>query len=172
MTIRPATAADAEAVAIVQVRSWQAAYRGLMPQDFLDGLDVDRRRRGWERIITEADWPSRGTFVAETGDGVVGFATFSAAPAEDADPAPVGQLNAIYLLPAAWSTGLGRQLITRTVAALVEAGYREARLWVLDTNDRARRFYAAAGWQPDGVSRVDTDFGIPLQEVRYHRPLP
>ena len=37
--IRPATLADTEGIGLAHVRSWQSAYRGKMPQDYLDGLD-------------------------------------------------------------------------------------------------------------------------------------
>ena len=48
---------------------------------------------------------------------------------------------------------------------LVEAGFKRASLWVLDTNDRARRFYQADGWQADGASKVDDSRGFPFREV-------
>ncbi len=42
--VRKAGAGDAAAIAVVHVLSWQAAYEGLVPQDYLDGLDPARRR--------------------------------------------------------------------------------------------------------------------------------
>ena len=56
-------------------------------------------------------------------------------------------------------------------AGLREAGFREAALWVLDTLERARRFYAADGWQPDGATKIDERPGRTLSEVRYRRLL-
>jgi hypothetical protein len=50
---------------------------------------------------------------------------------------------------------------------LAEDGYREAILWVLATNDRARRFYEAGGWGVDGSTKSDDSRGLPLLEVRY-----
>ena len=38
MTVREAQPRDAAEVAGVHVRSWQVAYRGLFPDDYLDGL--------------------------------------------------------------------------------------------------------------------------------------
>jgi hypothetical protein len=40
-------------------------------------------------------------------------------------------------------------------------------LWVLDTNERARRFYEARGWRADGTSKSDASRGSPVVEVRY-----
>ncbi|WP_410659793.1 GNAT family N-acetyltransferase [Amycolatopsis sp. lyj-112] len=80
-----------------------------------------------------------------------------------------GELRAIYLAPERWGTGLGRLLHDTAVTALRDAGHREATLWVLDTNERAQRFYAAAGWVPDGAKKSDTMPGedVLLSETRY-----
>jgi len=159
-------------IAIAHVRSWQAAYRGLMPQDYLDNLDAEQRRPLWERILGEAQWPRAGTFVAEDSRNVVGFAHFCPARDADAEPASAGELAAIYLVPEAWGTGLGRELMISGLSALSEAGFGEAMLWVLDTNSRARRFYEAGGWRADGAVKQDGRMGFVLNEVRYRRPLP
>jgi GNAT superfamily N-acetyltransferase len=82
-----------------------------------------------------------------------------------------GEVSAIYADPDAWSTGAGRALMTSAVAELARLGYADATLWVLDTNDRARRFYALAGWKEDGTSKTDGSRGFDIAEVRYRRTL-
>jgi GNAT superfamily N-acetyltransferase len=171
MSTRLARASDARAIAEVHVRSWQAAYRDLLPQEFLDGLDPGQRRPGWDRTLSEADWPRRGVFVAEQAGELVGFASFCPARDEDLDPGCMGEVPAIYLVRAAWGQGHGRQLMTDALAAITAAGFREAVLWVLDTNERARSFYQAGGWCADGAVKQDRGAGFPLNEVRYRRPL-
>ena len=54
------------------------------------------------------------------------------------------------------------------VEELVQAGRDDVSLWVLEANDRARRFYATVGFGPDGA-RMLRDFGVPVAEVRYRR---
>jgi ribosomal protein S18 acetylase RimI-like enzyme len=61
--------------------------------------------------------------------------------------------------------------MAEAVRRLSDAGFREATLWVLETNDRARRFYEAVGWSLDGQRRVDESYGFALAEVRYRRSL-
>jgi GNAT superfamily N-acetyltransferase len=174
VSIRRARAGDARAIATVHVRSWQAAYRGLLPQDYLDSLDPEQRVARWAARLGQArdDWPRIGVLVAADGDQVVGFAGVSPVRDPDLDPATTGELTTIYLLPGAWGQGHGRELMTGALAVLSET-YREAVLWVLDSNDRARRFYQAAGWRPDGgAKQVDLDgTGFQLSEVRYRHPL-
>jgi len=167
MRIRKATVADAAAIAAVHVRSWQAAYRGLLPREFLDGLDTARRQEGWARGLAADEWPRAGVLVAEQDDQVRGFVGVGPARDAGADPAHVAELAAIYLLPEAWGQGMGRLLMARAVEAMTSAGYQRASLWVLDTNARARRFYEAAGWHADGASKTDSSWGVPLSEVRY-----
>ena len=58
-----------------------------------------------------------------------------------------------------------------TLRALADEAFAEATLWVLDTNERARRFYEAGGWRLDGADKVDTIGGVGIREVRYRRPL-
>jgi GNAT superfamily N-acetyltransferase len=166
--IRPAQAADALGVATVHVRSWQAAYKGLLPDLYLDQLDVERRRAGWARNIDEADWPRTGTLVATEASGnVVGFAHVGPARDDDVDPLVVGELAAIYALPDVWGSGVGRRLMAAAVNVLRDAAFVDAILWVLEGNDRAQRFYEIGGWQLDGAAKDVVIADMPLAEVRY-----
>ena len=170
MRVRPADAADAAAIATVHVASWQGAYRGLLPDGYLDGLDVARWTAGWQRVLGDPV-PGRVTLVAETDDGrPVGFADVM--PSRDADAAPgTGEITSIYALPDRWGTGVGRALMAAAEAALRKGGCRAATLWVLRDNERARRFYDRAGWVPDGTEKTDELAGVPVVEVRYRRVL-
>jgi GNAT superfamily N-acetyltransferase len=170
MRVRRAGVEDASAIARVHVGSWQVAYHGLIPQDYLDRLDPEQRREQWARGLATPQWPRSGTLVAEGDAGIVGFAHIGPSRDDDADPT-VGEVAAIYALPTVWGTGVGRLLMGAALAGLAEAGYGQATLWVLETNARARRFYAAAGWRPDGAVKVGATRGFPLPEVRYRRPI-
>lgn len=172
MDIRPADVADAAQIATVHVRSWQGAYRGLLPQEYLDRLDLAQRTAMWARALERAG-PARGGFlVAGAGEALTGFANFGPARDEAERPGGVGEVYTIYVLPDSWGQGTGRQLMAGALAGLTAAGYTEAILWVLDTNARARRFYEAGGWTADGAVKRGDARGFPLTEVRYRRTLP
>jgi L-amino acid N-acyltransferase YncA len=171
VTIRPATADDAPRIGAVQVLSWQSAYAGLIPQDHLDGLDQERSGQRWLRALSAQPGPRTVTLVVERDGEVVGFAHFGPAQDEGMDPATVADLRTIYLVPRAWGTGTGRALMAAALESMVAAGFRSAMLWVLDTNERAQRFYTAAGWAPDGAAKVDDSLGPTLSEIRYRRDL-
>jgi GNAT superfamily N-acetyltransferase len=61
-----------------------------------------------------------------------------------------GWLNGLYVRPEAWGTGVAAALHERALAA---HGPGTMRLWVLEENRRARRFYERRGWRPDGTTR-------------------
>lgn len=170
--VRPATLADTEGIGLVHVRSWQSAYRGKMLQSHLDGLDPASRAEAWRRIMAKTE-PSRGGILAAVaeGGGIIGFASFGPARDHDTDPQRTGEVFAIYVDPDAWGTGAGRQLMADAAAELARLGYIDAILWVLDNNDRARRFYVLAGWAEDGASKTDGSRGFDITEVRYRKTL-
>jgi GNAT superfamily N-acetyltransferase len=163
--VRPAVPEDAHDVARVHVRSWQAAYRGLIAQEYLDSL-------------TPEVWASRYTFgrmgirlpstlVAVDGATICGLATTGLC--RDEDLSNFGELIAIYVDPAYMRAGVGRLLITAARERLRGVGVIAASLWVLDGNLRARRFYERDGWRFDGTRRTRTYGNARVEEVRYRR---
>lgn len=172
MQIRPAVVEDAAQIADVHVRSWQGAYRGLMPQDYLDGLDPVQRAEMWVRITSRVDGTRSGVLVAEDGGVVRAFVSFGPTRDEGEDRDRTAEISAIYAAPGAWGTGCGRGLMSAALETLATAGYQQATLWVLDGNARARRFYEVAGFHSDGAEQVDQRDGFALNELRYRRPLP
>ena len=170
--IRAAGVADAARIAGVHVRSWQGAYRGLLPQSYLDGLDPAQRVGQWERSLAEGSTGRAGVLVADAGGALLGFASYAPSHDRDADPGRVGEIGAIYLLPSAWGNGVGRRLMDATLVCMAEAEFIQVTLWVLDSNVRARQFYAAGGWSADGAQKLDESRGFPITQVRYRRSLP
>jgi GNAT superfamily N-acetyltransferase len=171
MRIRRAEIGDALAIATVHIRSWQVAFPGRVPQDHWDNLRPEDRRERWEDIIGAADWPRKGVLVAEDHD-VLGFAALCPNRDGDAAPAAVGEIAALYLSPDVWRRGIGGRLMAESLAVFREAGFSHATLWVLDTNERARRFYEACGWRADGTVKLDDSLGASLTELRYARAVP
>ena len=113
MDIRAARIEDVPEIAVVHVRSWQAAYGGLLPQAYLDGLDPSQRTGRWERSLSATDWSHGGTLVADADGRLSGFVSFGPARDDDAESRRAGEIYAIYLLPAAWDEGIGRQQVNR-----------------------------------------------------------
>ncbi len=164
--IRAATIDDAEAIARVHVASWQAAYRGLLPQAFLDSMSAQRGQQNWTHILT---WGAQDVRVAELAGDIGGFIA-TGAPADDPSNSKVGELWANYLLPDWRGTGTGSALHQAGIDALASR-FDEAILWVLAGNARARAFYERHGWHADGARKTATIGGAAVDEVRYRRRL-
>jgi ribosomal protein S18 acetylase RimI-like enzyme len=169
LVIRAITDADIDAVATVHVRTWQAGYAGIIPDVVLDGLNpaaFAAHRRAQPAI------PRTHTVVADRDGEIVGFASYGPyrIQGREGEYEPeAGELYAIYVSPGHWSSGAGRALMTAAREALAADGYPEFRLWVLEANDRARRFYERAGMAPDGEREMYTprNSTTELPEVRY-----
>jgi GNAT superfamily N-acetyltransferase len=167
LTVRAARPEDAAEVAGVHVRSWQVAYRGLLPDAYLDGLRAEDRARRYRFDRTGPDVPE--TIVAVDDGAVAGFATTG--PAQPADVLGAGELHALYVDPPLWGRGVGRRLIAEARARLRGHGWEQAVLWVLVGNDRAQRFYRMDGWWPDGTRRQQNVWGILVDEKHFRRAL-
>lgn len=168
IVVRLARLDDAAAIADLHVRSWRAAYRGIVPDAILDGLSIEQRVEFWQRRIRrEADPSAEGRiWVVVEGDRVAGLAATRPATDPDLDPG-TGELAAIYLAPEAWSRGLGSALFGAAVEDLRARGLAPLVLWVIEANARGRRFYERWGLRPDGA-RHEIDFdGTPVDEIRY-----
>jgi GNAT superfamily N-acetyltransferase len=167
VALRLATADDARAIAEVHVSSWRWAYRGHLPESTLEGLDVSELEGQWRSVLEE---PGRIVLVATDRDDVVGFAHAAATDDEDSGE-DIGQLYSLYLLQRVVGAGLGRALLERATEEMLDAGFAAARLWVLESNERARRFYERAGWSWDGTQSAHQMQCANLPILRYSRRL-
>lgn len=164
--IREATVSDAEGIAQIHVTSWQSAYRGQIPDTYLDSLSVEKRTALWKQILGEKQSTGR-VLVAEEEGQLTGF--MSVGPSHEKDTTPeVGKLHAIYLAPSRMGQGIGTALMEAGLTALRDMGFAEAILWVLTSNEKARRFYEKHGWSADGHTLIDETEERALHESRYH----
>jgi ribosomal protein S18 acetylase RimI-like enzyme len=168
-SVRPAIARDAKAIAEIHVATWQAAYTGVMPDDFLKSMTVEKRLAYWREAIEFSD-PQ--ILVATESDKVIGFVGFD----RSRDPgtkSTVGEIWALYVMPAHWRQGAGLALWDGARDGLKEEGCTQVTLWVLLQNERALRFYEqAAGFKREMPSIKTTAFGsVKLEEIRLKRPV-
>ncbi|MFK4071497.1 GNAT family N-acetyltransferase [Streptomyces sp. NPDC029674] len=162
--------ADCDDVAELRVLGWQSAYAGLMPQPHLDALSVEESAAQLRERLARGRTGSVD-LVAVRGGRIVGWAC--SGPARDGDlPPGESELYALYAHPEQYSTGVGRALLQECAARCAAAGHGRMRLWVLEGNARARRFYERAGFTPDGARDPQELDGTPVPEIRYSRPLP
>lgn len=171
--MRKAELADAGEIASSHVRSWQAGYAGVIPEDFLDSLDSELAARTlrWQTIIAAAGADGTFVLVGELDGELAGWLTGGCCRPQSGEATALGEVHGCYVDPAHWRRGVGSALMAEATRLLVLAGYREAVLWVLEENIRARSFYERHGWRPDGA-RKDYEIGGALYpELRYRLSL-
>lgn len=161
-----ATADMAEELADVHVRAWQATYRGIFPDEYLDNLTPEKRAKTFRRVVTASP---EEFYLFRVGGKAAGMAILCPAREEGAERFH-GELGAIYFLPEYWGKGYGRQAIDFCFGRFRERGYRKLYLWVIENNDRARRFFVNAGFAPDGP-RKEIQVGKSLTQIRYAKSL-
>jgi ribosomal protein S18 acetylase RimI-like enzyme len=167
MRIREATPDDVAGIARVHVESWRTAYRGILPDSFLDGLTPESREERWRERLTNPVLQQFTLVVEDELGRLVGFAF--GGPERDGTPGYDGEVYAIYLLAEWRRQGIGRQLLGLSARHLMEQGFRTAMLWAMEANRRARSFYEVLGGQLVGRKMMiiaDT----PQIEVAYGWP--
>ena len=149
---------DAEVVGNIYANSWKAAYRGIVPQAYLDGLAGSM----WLAVLRDEQYQS---YLAMDGEAYIGASAVCAA--RDESMVGWGEIVSLYLLPTYFGSGYAEPLFRRVVEALRMQGYQQIYLWVLEENARARRFYEKQGFAANGDRLVLTIEGKELMEVRY-----
>jgi ribosomal protein S18 acetylase RimI-like enzyme len=161
--IRLATLEDARRIAEIQVASWQVAYRGILPDEYLEQINVEKREAVWRGCCgkeREVLW------VGMRDDVVAGFCHVRASRDADADSASA-EVTSIYLDPAKWRRGLGRELMAAARTSASELGFEQISLWVLVENMAARQFYEAVGFRSDGCLKQEEGPGFYFNKLRY-----
>jgi ribosomal protein S18 acetylase RimI-like enzyme len=168
MFVRSARVEDAAGIGSVHVRAWQAGYRGIAPDAYLDQLSVGERVLMWEAQLS-APSPDTVLFVAEDNSSVVGFG--GGGPATRPSEPRVFELFELNVDPGHWGMGAGGALLDAFTAWSRERGAFELVLWVAVGNARARAFYEHRGMLPDGVVEDRDVLGMHVRELRYRKAL-
>lgn len=157
MEIRSFSSADdRQALSRIYEESWKFAYRGIIPQSYLDSIPKGRWAAAPERFDH--------TLVAVENGRLIGTTSFG--QAREQIFAGAGEIVSLYLLPEQTGKGYGKALLHAALGVLAEMGFRETYLWVLEQNRRAISFYEKQGFVYRGI-REDEIGGKPLRELRY-----
>lgn len=149
---------DRYALSRVYEESWKYAYKGIVPQEYLDSIPKGQ----W---VTSVDMPSRCSLIMLENGEMIGTSSFC--PSRCEDMAGWGEIISIYLLPGFMGKGYGKKLFGGAVRELEEMGFRNIFLWVLEDNIGARRFYEKQGFVPNGKYLDDNIGGKLLREIMY-----
>jgi len=164
IAVRRAATGDAPAIARVRIDSGRSTYRGLIPDAYLDAMQVEASTALWDRVLT-AGPNTTCVFVVEHGTDIVGFAC--GAPLQPAKHGFDSELAAVYLRREFQRAGLGRRLVGAIVKAQRAQAATGLLTWVIAGNKGARAFYEGLGgeliveqpFQWDGMDLVEAGYG-------------
>src|SRR5687768_13123740 len=129
MKVRTAAPEDAASIAEIHVAAWQAAYRGLIPDAYLDELTVEKRLELWQRRLAQPH-PGR-LLVADDSESLAGFCLFGPTRDEDGKGKPIGEVIALNVRPGCWRQGVGRALCIQAIEeARRHFGWTAMTLWI------------------------------------------
>jgi ribosomal protein S18 acetylase RimI-like enzyme len=138
--------------AYVHWKSWHEAYTGIVSQEYLDKLTLEKCEK------MAFSWPDN-IIVAKENGNVIGFVCYGDRGEEAPD---VGEIFALYVLADYYGKGVGRKLMDVGLEQIKH--FSQVRLWVLKENRRAIRFYEKCGFQPDGTEMTSPN--ISATEIR------
>ena len=146
--IRPATVADADALAALHAASWRSAYRGIFKDETL-GPSLDGERQEYWRTRLGAMTPADTVLIADGQGFIAVWAT--------GDPGFGAYIDNLHVRPDRRSGGLGRRLLRAAMQRIAVRGERRAYLWVFDDNVRAIDFYCRLGGEmvEGGFDEID-----------------
>lgn len=162
--LREAVNADAPRIEECYLRSWRAAYDGLMDANLL-AVEVEKRRSfDWRRGITA---PTSVVLIAVDSTGqVVGVVQ---ADEELPPPRDLPEVTMLYVDPDVWGSPVAAELLRAAERWITSQGHVSARTRVVEVHHRARRFYEREGWRMDpGIEPAHNDFA---KLVYYRRSL-
>ena len=149
--LREADPDDLAGIVAVFLDCWRQSYRGVLPDSLVDQMTDEAAADLWSRGLIA---PGATVVVAVRDDVVLGVTRYAL-------DGSTGFVHSLYVSPDARGLGLGRRLLDRAAADLAAAQATSASLWVFADNAPSIGFYGACGWLPDGVTRVQDEFGEP-----------
>ena len=144
---------DSLEVARIHTLSWQKAYKGIVDQNFLDSIDIEKRAASWKTGIETND-PCIIRLVSEKNNHILGFACGLENRTKIELPDCDAELWAIYVHPDHENQGAGKSLLEYFKEELRLAGKTRFCVWAIKENLPARRFYEKLGGVPKGSKKV------------------
>lgn len=149
---------DRNAVSHIYEESWKAAYRGMLPEEYLQSIPEGQ----WVKSLNT---PGRNSVLCLDDGVLAGTSSFCKSRFEPFEG--YGEIVSMYLLPEYIGKGYGKALMEFVLGELKKQGFKEAFLWVLEENQHARRFYVRAGFEETEEFLEDMIGGKAVREIGY-----
>lgn len=167
--IKKALIKNADIIAKIHTQTWQIVYRGLIPNETLDNISVEKCKNEWQERLKKNFCE---VLLIEVDNTVSGFVSFCPSRDEDSDLNKTAEISAIYLLPEYFNRGLGKQLLSAALEIMQVNGYQDVILWVFTENQQACQFYEKMGFYVEKILTDNRTYtNIQLSKARYRKKL-
>ena len=166
ITIRLAKPADALDMAEVHMRSWEVAYKDIIPMEYIKEKNATRPDL-FKRIITDENTTQ---YVIQKGDKTVGIMCVVDMPQDDDADENVCELEGIYLHPDYYRQGIGTKAMEYAFDIARYWKKTVMTLWVFSENTGAIKFYEKCGFIADGSTKT-YNCGKIMECIRMRRDL-
>ena len=160
--LRKATLEDVKEISNIYALSWKYAYKGIVPQKYLDELRCDF----W--VSSFQNWIKNNILTAQIiyeNDMPIGCVAYG--KARDNKFTHWGEIVSIYVLPGYCRKGYGHKLLNAAITDMKTKGFKNFYLWVLKENEDGRAFYEANGFICNNDECTCEIMNKQLVDVRY-----
>ncbi len=141
MDIKTASIQDVKDISRIHASSWKTAYKGIIPQEYLDNLKDDFWVPAFEKWISDHTITSKLIYEGDKAIGCIAYGK-----SRDSSLPDWGEIVSIYVLPEYFGRGYGKQLLESAINDMHCQGFENIYLWVLEDNTRAHKFYKKHGF--------------------------
>lgn len=141
INIRDIKKEDIPQVVDIQISGWRAAYKGMIDDEYLENMNVEKKIK-----MREKDYKETRFIVAEINNEIVGFCRYTDNMEKTPETPEVDcELRALYVKPELKHNGIGKKMFQYAVNEFKNMGKTKMVLWCLKDNVLARKFYEKMG---------------------------
>lgn len=140
---------DEAALAYIQTESWKEGFKDILSADVLRGYTQMEKAAAMYRRLLEENIGNGYLLKVEGSPHCIAWWD----AARERDMTGYAELICIHSLKNQWRKGYGSRMMDAVLHDIAAAGYTKVMLWVFEDNVRARRFYEAHGFTPNGKTK-------------------
>ena len=141
--IRKATQNDSKEIALLIIKCWRAAYRGLIADDYLDNMKLELIEQNWNRSIISQNEKDK-IFVYEENNKIIGIIRFGS-PQDKNNKRYNAEIHVLYVEPTLKRKGIGSKLFKFAKEDFINNGNKHLIIWCLKGNEQGINFYKKMG---------------------------
>lgn len=164
ITFRLAVPQDALDMAEVIMRSWEEAYKDIIPHDFILAKNATRPSL-FKRVTVD----NQSNYVIECDGKIAGIMKIAEPQDNDVND-DFYELHSIYLHPKYYRKGIGSKAVEFACEKAIQIGKKYMNVWVIKDNINAIKFYEKQGFIADGVTKT-VEYGKVLEDIRMRKSL-